>query len=197
MRGIVTIAFVFSSTQALLGQTYLLEGQISSGTTLFTANEPWIGTGFNELGYPKGGYPVPYIAVLLADVEKGFWEFSFRTTDDVEKVVHVVDGPSEADLGTTSQLLVNSDRVSIEFFRFSGVSTLFSLDLDLEQETGSWEWVEDCPVCDLVFAMPSAVATVSSIQIVPEPSGNLLVFCVAFAVTSAARLRKLHLFGRP
>lgn len=188
MRILAILAILASSSTMACGQTFLLEGQILSGTTLFTINEPDMGTEFGGFGFPEGGYPVPYTATLEADANSDLWDFSFAATDAVETVGLIVDGPSAVDMGDTNTVVSTPKNLTIEFSRFLTFGTNFNLELDLLNETGTWTWTEFCPVCDLARALPSATASVTSIQIVPEPHSLILAF--AGAAVGVCRLRR-------
>ena len=194
MRIVMTLALLVTFASLARGQTYLLEGEISSGTTLFSIDEPTLGTGFNGFGFPEGGYPVEYRATFVVDTDTDIWAFAFTATDAAETVLHIVDGPSPLDTAVTNEVMSTPTQLSIEFHRFSHIGTTFNLSVDLVDMTGAWNWSEDCPVCDLIYTLPSAEATVASIQVVPEPRSFQLILSCLVALPLAQHLDER--FGR-
>lgn len=190
MRVLIVLVACVSSATTATGQTFLLEGEILSGTTLFTVNEPIRETDYGGLGFPEGGYPVSYAAIIDVEADDELWTFSFNATDAVETVLRGVDGPSTSNLGNRNEVLVTPSRLKIDFHRFSTFGTSFELDIDLSNETGSWSWGEFCPVCDLSHALPSAKASVTSVRVVPEPHSLLLCLGGLAVTASVARYRR-------
>ena len=134
-----------------------------------------------------GGYPVEYQATLVVDQAVGLWAFDFSATDAVQTVQHIVDGPMNSDRGTTNGIVLTEDRLDLDFFRFASRTTSFDLMLDFQSEAGSWNWNQDCPVCDLLFALPSATATISSIRVVPEPHSSVVMFIIGSIIALSFR----------
>jgi len=182
MKHFIITCVLLLATQAVVAQEYRVQGEIVIGTSLFPTDTVQAGVDFNEYGLPEGGYPIDFRAWLSIDQLAGVWQFRFESTDLLQTVMHTVDGPTTSDDGSQIELAISDQGVTIDFNSFgtNAISTDFALQLDFTSQTGSWSWTEDCPPCDLIVALPSAVGTVSTIWIVPEPSSIVLLFCVAF-----------------
>ncbi|MCO6047416.1 hypothetical protein NG895_26230 [Aeoliella sp. ICT_H6.2] len=189
MRLIASVAVLIGLNSIATGQTYVLEGQIISGTTLFTVDEPRPGIVFDGMGYPEGGYPVDYSGLLSVNADQGLWTFGFSATDDLETVDHTVDGPSAAEELPTNVLLASTTDLTIDFNSGFGWTTDFELEIDLPSETGSWTWSQDCAFCDLAWALPGATATVTSVTVVPEPTSVTLLLVGLVGVRLVSRRR--------
>lgn len=184
MRAFLIAVLFGCASSATLGQSFLLEGQITNGFSLFSQEEPTAGLESHEFGLPEGGYPVDYSAMLSVDTEAEFWTFSFNASDESETVLHNVSGPTLSSEISKNEISVTSGQVAIDFSSFF---TDFSINVDLELKAGTWQWAQDCPVCDLQFVPPGASASITSVREIPEPATATLV---AFACSATLRVRR-------
>ncbi len=176
----------------LYGAIYEMEGQVTSGFSLFPPVEQDLTIPSGEFGIPAGGFPVDFKARLELGVEPTDWSFEFEVTDDERSVQYVVGGPRQTnnnhrfDKNNVTLLL---GEVSIDFFKWASFSEGFNLLLDTDAGTGQWAWFEDCPVCDLIYLLPAATANVSSIRVVPEPSSVMIWWLVGVISLATSRRR--------
>src|SRR5690606_40864720 len=96
------------------GQTFRLEGQITSGTTLFTVDELFYETQYDGIGFPEGGYPVDYVAFLTLNAEQQSWDFRFQATDALETVEHFVSAPLTSETTFANRILSTADALAID-----------------------------------------------------------------------------------
>lgn len=160
-------------TSAVSAQTYQIEGLINEGASLFPSNGAAVGAEFDEFGLPDGGYPIPYQAELT--IEGTDWEFRFSTTDEEETVFYEILGLPPQRPFFQNDLTRILNEISIEYRNDDSFFTSFDLSLDLIDQSGAWSWFEDCLECDLLYSLPAAKATVTSLVIIPEPSSFWLL----------------------
>jgi hypothetical protein len=170
--GAILLWAAFAST-AFAQSTFRLEGQVTSGLSLFPPLNPAPENPYFEYGQPVGGYPVDFIAELGIGPVPDAWSFDFTVIEGERTLEYAVGG--QANVNSHLELMVNvvtqsSTAIAIEFRDHPLWSEMFLLDMDLATGTGTWQWQRDCPVCDLRYPLPSATATILAVQLVPEPA---------------------------
>ena len=137
---------------------YLLRGEITGGSSLFPPDEFDPSLTWENYGDPPEGYPIDYTARL--NVGPGDdWSFHFTAMAmDLEETYSVAP-PVRPSLEVGPETLIINHVGGHSFVEW------FNMDLNLEAGVGNWSWEQDCPVCDLAYPLPSALATVNSIDI--------------------------------
>lgn len=168
MRRILITAILLAVPSTALAQEYLLKGEITDGSTLFSVSEnvqwsiPW-----EVYGDPSDGYPIDYVARLNSSPDASDWTFHFAAKSSLDgnqtHVATIVGDPSMIDA---------SESLSITSIVGRSFLERFDLDLNLLEGSGSWSWSVDCPACDLAFPLPNATATVTSIDPAPTADFN-------------------------
>ena len=137
---------------------YLLRGEITDGSSLFPPDEFDPSLTWENYGDPPEGYPIDYTARL--NVGPGDdWSFHFTAMAMELEDTHSIAPPVRPSLEVGPETFIINHvggRVFVEWF---------NMDLNLEAGVGNWSWEQDCPVCDLLYPLPSALATVTSIDI--------------------------------
>lgn len=167
----VSVALQLISSLEATAAVFQLNGQVTSGASLFAPSDLDPNISWDEYGAPVGGFPVPFTARLAIDDDE--WTFEFTVTDENQSQSFVVGGPQRVltHLDQMVNQVVRTDStISIDFSDRPLASEFFSLSLDLEAGTGEWNWHRDCPVCDLQYPLPSAAAVVSGVRAIPEPT---------------------------
>lgn len=181
---------LFLPMQALGSTEYLLEGQISGGSSLF----------FSEAGVetiprdPVGGFPVNYSARLVLGPEQEDWTLAFEVFDSDASAIHQVRElnqpvtPPEAvnevqQTGTGSEIIYGAAQDLLRNF--------FQLAHDFIAGTGQWVWTQGCPICDLPLVTPNnSPAVVSLTALIPEPDAlaiGILVVMLAIVLRISSR----------
>jgi hypothetical protein len=137
---------------------YLLRGEITDGSSLFPPREFDPNLTWENYGDPPEGYPIDYSARL--NIGPGDdWSFHFTAMSDDRDETYSVTPPVRPSLEVGPETLVINHVGGSPFVEW------FTVDLNLDAGVGSWSWRQDCQVCDLLYPLPSAFATVTSIVI--------------------------------
>ncbi len=191
----IALSMLVLPAATLYGAIYELEGQVTAGASLFPPVVKDLSIPFNDFGFPAGGFPVDFEARLEIGTEPTDWSFEFVLTDDERSVEYGISGSSHLfprPEGIINDVVLLPRRVAIELQdRSTAFWESFSLNLDLENNTGQWDWGSICLACDLVYPLPAATATVTSIRVVPEPSSMMIG--VMAGVWSLVALRRYRL----
>jgi hypothetical protein len=192
----ILLVVISSSCIAEANTIYTIEGQITGGMSLFPPAlffldddgilqpilpfpEP------TDYGVPSGGYPVDYTAQLEIS-NTGGWSFDFFVRDEADQRHYSVAWREQS---VWTNVVATTHETAI--IDFDGWYDRFDIDLDLLNETGAWSWSEHCPECFNIFDLPSATATVTSIEIVPETVASPIALLCIFAFGTSRTTRSV------
>lgn len=182
------------------GQTFLIEGQITRGGL---RSGLAVVDGFIDIRrVVYENYPIDYSATLVLDGQSSSWDFRFEydsvasETDDLKYNVNssprnpqaspIEYTPHMLNRVNQNQVLVSEASISIAFDDLSVYTESFDLEMDLDTGLGSWGWLKSCPVCSTT-GLPSAYATITSVQLIPEPSSLALLSLAGGALLNRTR----------
>ncbi len=148
-----------------------LTGQITSGAIFVPAE-----AGNLNSYFLVSNFPIDYTAKVSIDSVGQVAGFSF-TAAYAGTPLEFVD-PSNLFPGVLQN---DSTKLLIDFTSAPvGFQTILDLSVDKLAGTGEWEYGRFCPVCDGVYTSFHVVqATITSLNVVPEPRHGLLVIAIA------------------
>ncbi len=192
----IILSMLILPAATLNGAIYEIQGQVTGGYSLFPPVVQDLSISPGEFGVPVGGFPVDFEARLELGAEPTDWSFEFVVTDEVRSVEYLVAVPAPSEHNTKSDknnVTLLPEQIEIEMSSYRVDWEGFNLSLDLNAGTGRWDWAQDCPECDLLYSLPAATATVTSISAVPEPSTGmigLIASVFSFAISRRSRCKR-------
>ena len=167
-RELVAGPFSVYEEPPMLPIVYRMEGEVLKSVSLVPPNfelPPHIVAELNEWGVEIADIGAEFYLRLNAVDD---WSFAISlAARDVPFVTHVVYPTTSSRHITKNATNLDSDELHVSYADGYGLFERLDLDVDLVDGTGTWDWFSDCPVCDLLYALPAANGTIHSVERAP------------------------------